>query len=846
MSFKFAIDRGGTFTDVYCVLPDGSEHTEKVLSVDPTRYTDAPSEGIRRILHKFSPNSKLNSETIEWIRMGTTVATNALLEHKGEPVALAITSGFRDLLQIGDQSRSDIFDLAARKPEPLYTRVVEVEERVVPLNEKCQMNLTGEVKLCSSGDKIQILQELDIEKLRADLKSVLESGIKSLAVVLIHSYIYPDHEVLVAKVARELGFEQISLSSETAPMIKATSRGLTAVADAYLTPVLTRYINGFTCDLEEPRPKVLFMQSDGGLVPAGSFIGSRAVLSGPAGGVVAFCRTCSKDIGLKVPIIGLDMGGTSTDVCRIDSSGFEHTFEATIAGVALRSPQLDIRTVAAGGGSILTYRSGLFAVGPESAGAFPGPLCYRNNGFLTVTDANLALGRIVPHLFPNVFGPNKDQPLDVNASRSAFEQMAHQINCQQKQQQQQRPLQESSDTLTWEQVAHGFLAVANETMSRPIRSITEGRGFDSSDHVLCIAGGAGPQHACALARSLGMKKVFIHRLSGILSAYGMALADLVAEKQEPVSTQLTGTTFNQLIDRLKSLAQQCSHQLTSQGVNESFIAVESYLNLRFERTDFAIMTRVTGTYEQLVDSFKQQYKREFGFVMADRNILVDDARVRTVGSTEVTDLGDEDDTSIPPPPALSLESTSMVSCYFEQTGWTQVPVYQLSSLKPGHEITGPSLIVDKNSTILVEVNCYAKITKNSNVLLTIDELLSTSTSATCKTGKENEPTSPFDPAIIEASIMAHRFMSIAEQMGRVLQRTAISTNIKERLDFSCAIFDSTGGLVSNAPHIPVHLGSMQKAVQFQLQNVQLNQGDVILSNHPVSGGSHLPDITVGL
>lgn len=827
MSFKFAIDRGGTFTDIYCILPDGTEHTEKLLSVDPSRYTDAPAEGIRKILQKFSPSGKADTSAIEYIRMGTTVATNALLEHKGEPVVLAITAGFRDLLQIGDQSRSDIFDLAARKASPPYKHVIEVHERIVPVNGKCQLNLPGQVQVCSSGDSIQVIKSLDCEKLKSDLMQMRAAGLKSIAVLLLHSYIYPEHEKLVASIARDCGFQQISLSSEVAPMIKATSRGLTAVVDAYLTPVLSEYISGFTANLQSQgtvKGNVLFMQSDGGLVPADSFIGSRAVLSGPAGGVVAFCHTCYRDLPSSLPIIGLDMGGTSTDVCRIDSNGFEHTFEATIAGVPLRSPQLDIRTVAAGGGSILSYRSGLFAVGPQSAGAFPGPLCYRNNGYLTVTDANVALGRLVPDLFPQVFGREKNQPIDVQAAREAFKDIAARIN------------DGASDKLTWEQVAHGFLAVANETMCRPIRSITEGRGFDSSHHILCIAGGAGPQHACALARSLAMKKVLIHRLSGILSAYGMALAQLVADRQEPLSMPLNETTYSHLISRLQSLVTQCTEQLTAQGVKDSSITVEKYLNLRFERTDFAIMTRVLDSHERLLHSFHEQYKREFGFVLTERPILVDDIRVRVTGGGESTVTAQHQQQQQEESRVSAASPSMQVSCYLEETGWTKVPVYSLCDLLPGHQVDGPCLIVDKNSCILVEMNCYAKITTNGNVLLEIDD---------ASHGEKTSPSLPLrDSSVIEASIMAHRFMSIAEQMGRVLQRTAISTNIKERLDFSCAIFDSTGGLVSNAPHIPVHLGSMQKAVQFQLHNVQLKVGDVILSNHPVAGGSHLPDFTV--
>lgn len=833
MKFEFSIDRGGTFTDVYAKCPNGKVVITKLLSNDPDNYKDAPSEAIRRIIgdyrgKPFQKDELIDGTVIKCIRMGTTVATNALLERKGERFALVITEGFRDLLFIGDQSRPDIFDLKALKPEVLYDEVVEAEERVLMHNEKCQLKELQSCQLITgeSGEKVIIEKPLNENKLRVELESVRSKGIVNLAVVFAHSTAYSEHEKIVERIARELAFEYISLSSKVMPMVKLVHRGLTACVNSYLTPHIQRYVASFASAFKNGLTDlpVLFMQSDGGLTPVDSFLGSRAILSGPAGGVVGYERTTRGDLEMSSPIIGFDMGGTSTDVSRFDQV-LEHTFESKIAGVPLKSLQLDISTVAAGGGSRLLYRSGLFVVGPESVGAFPGPVCYRNGTKLAVTDANIILGRILPEFFPACFGPMRDQPLDKEASLREFTNLTKLINSD-------RSL---SKQLTPYEVALGFIKVANETMCRPIRAITEGKGFNTKDHILTCFGGAGGQHACAVAKSLNIKAVFIHKYAGILSALGMAVADVIHEEQEPVACSYDESNYGQIDDRIKKLATICKNSLLERGFQESSIKLECYLNMRYDKTDYTIMCLgkesdhfgnfcETGYYRE---AFEERYKREFGFLVPDKTILVDDVRVRGIS---ISDGGEE--LKMIEERNFSDRPEKVVDCYFDKVGFVKCNVYLLSNLAPGTCLAGPCLIVQGNSVILVEHKCSARITSHGNVLIDIqvDDL-------------EDESMEDVDP--ITLSIFSHRFMSIAEQMGRVLQRAAVSTNIKERLDFSCALFGPDGGLVSNAPHIPVHLGSMQEAVEYQLKNCpDISPGDVILTNHPCAGGSHLPDLTV--
>uniref|UniRef100_A0A3P9MIX4 5-oxoprolinase, ATP-hydrolysing n=1 Tax=Oryzias latipes TaxID=8090 RepID=A0A3P9MIX4_ORYLA len=849
--FDFAIDRGGTFTDVFARLPDGRERVLKLLSRDPQNYKDAPTEGIRRVLEEetgqtFPRSQPVDTSLIGWIRMGTTVATNALLEREGERTALLVTKGFKDLLHIGTQARPKLFDLEVAMPDVLYEEVIEVDERVVLKRDDCELPMkeTRRAVKGSTGDSLEVWGELDLEQVEKDLRGVLSRGISSLAVLLLHSYTWSDHEKAVGSLARRLGFTQVSLSSEIMPMVRAVPRGYTVCADAYLTPKIHQYLKGFTAGFKGGLKDVdvLFMQSDGGLTPMEQFCGSRAVLSGPAGGVVGYAITSYNQIEKK-PVIGFDMGGTSTDVSRY-AGQYEHVFEATTAGVTLQAPQLDINTVAAGGGSRLFFRSGMFVVGPESAGAHPGPTCYRKGGPLTVTDANLALGRLLPSFFPKIFGPGEDEPLSLEETMEHFHHMTEEINLFLASNQSQADangdtnsrnslLENSQPKMSVEEVAMGFIRVANEAMCRPIRALTQAKGHDTSQHVLACFGGAGGQHACAIARSLGMKTVFIHKYSGILSAYGLALADVVEEVQEPCSLQYVQESFSELDRRMEQLSKRCHDTLCARGFKSDQITTDVFLHLRYEGTDCALMVTNAG-YPSNAQScrsgdfrsaFTKRYLKEFGFTIPDRPIMVDDIRVRGCGKSGIKAVYE------PKMGQRQLKAVTKTKCYFEG-GYQDTSVYLWEELPLGQSIQGPAIIIDKNSTILVEPCCEAHLTEGGDVCMTVGS------DPHCILGTELNT--------VQLSIFSHRFMSIAEQMGRVLQRTSISTNIKERLDFSCAVFGPDGGLVSNAPHIPVHLGAMQETVQYQIraQGNKLREGDVILSNHPCAGGSHLPDLTV--
>ncbi|XP_072169577.1 5-oxoprolinase-like [Diadema setosum] len=834
--FQFAIDRGGTFTDIYCRCPGGKEVVMKLLSVDPSNYSDAPMEGIRRILEQETgtpmPQSQpVDTSQIEWIRMGTTVATNALLERKGQRMALVITKGFRDLLYIGNQARPKIFDLEIVVPEGLYEEVIEVDERVIVHQDRCGLPVPPNTKVFTGTTSEKLLEwsSVDTAELRKDLQRVLDKGIKSLAVVLMHSYMFEDHEREVGDLALAMGFQHVSLSGSIMPMVKIVPRGYTACADAYLTPCIKSYVSSFSSGFKDnlKDKQVLFMQSDGGLTPMDKFNGSRAILSGPAGGVVGHALTTYNRVS-SLPVIGFDMGGTSTDVSRY-AGEYEHVFETTTAGVTIQAPQLDINTVAAGGGSRLFFRSGMFVVGPESAGAHPGPTCYRKGGPLCVTDANLVLGRLLPDYFPKIFGKTEDQPLDMEASLQAFEALTAQVN--------EFLASQSGDSktgpMTPQEVAIGFIRVANETMCRPIRALTQARGHDTSRHILACFGGAGGQHACAIARSLGMSSVFIHRYSGILSAYGMALADVVHDIQEPSAQSYEQAAFELIDARIDELAQKCVEELEGQGFARDHIETEPFLHMRYDRTDCALMCSTaafpakdgTSRHGDFLAAFMARYKREFGFVIPERRIVIDDIRVRGVGKTFI-----DMDTKRSPSGA-SPRVEKVVKCYFEE-GHLDTTIYCLEELSCDHTILGPAILIEKNSTILVEPNCVASITDSGDVKIQV--------------GSGSSKVIGTELDTIQLSIFSHRFMSTAEQMGRVLQRTSISTNIKERLDFSCAMFGHDGGLVANAPHIPVHLGAMQETVQYQMRELgdDLREGDVILTNHPVAGGSHLPDLTV--
>ncbi|KXJ77397.1 5-oxoprolinase [Aedes albopictus] len=835
--YNFAIDRGGTFTDVLCITPDGGIRTLKLLSEDPANYPDAPTEGIRRILAMETGDlartaeGLVNTELIGWVRMGTTVATNALLERAGDPVALVVNRGFRDLLQIGNQARPNIFQLNIQKPSNLYREVIEIDCRLVPAQRDiCQLEQSWDELQGASDARYLEMVPIDESQIRAKLTETRNKGITSLAVVLAHSYACPDHELRVGEIAREVGFRHVTLSHKAMPMCRLVARGFTACAEAYLTPHVERYLASFRAGFKDQLEgvDVLFMQSDGGLTKMENFRGARAILSGPAGGVVGYAVTGSRDSEGQ-PLIGFDMGGTSTDVSRYAGT-YDHVVESTTAGVTIQAPQLDINTVAAGGGSRLFFRSGLFVVGPESAGAHPGPTCYKKGGPLTVTDANLILGRLLPEYFPKIFGPDENEALDYMATKEAFTVLQQEIN---------KHVIESGENekpFSLEQIAMGFIRVANEAMCRPIRALTQARGLDTSKHVLACFGGAGGQHACSIAKELGMSKVLVHKYAGILSAYGMALADVVHEAQEPASLILNEQNRLTIRDKLNELSLACKEHLMSQGFQEDNIVLEPYLHLRYEGTDCALMCapdkvinnqdNYIYTYGDFEKTFFERYKSEFGFVLENRKIIVDDIRVRGSGKSSVYE-----EASIPEADGpIYPEKTT--TTYFEE-GPMVTPVFDCSKLCSGHSVQGPAILIDKLSTIVIEPGCQALVTSKGDLIIEVS------------TGSANKRIDEHLDAV-QLSIFNHRFMSIAEQMGRVLQRTAISTNIKERLDFSCALFGPDGGLVSNAPHIPVHLGAMQETVQYQIKirGETLKPGDVILSNHPQAGGSHLPDLTV--
>lgn len=868
---RIAIDRGGTFTDCVGNL-DGRDVVIKLLSEDPANYQDAPLEGIRRIISHFlnrdiPRGEALDTSNIDSIRMGTTVATNALLERKGEKIAMIVTKGFKDCLVIGNQSRPKIFDLAIHKPDVLYSDVVEIDERVTleDYAEDPTRNTTkteakagtveaknADLVMGLSGEAVRILQRPEENRIRQQLQEIYDKGIKSIAVCLMHAYTFPDHETIIGKIAREIGFHHVSLSSELMPMIKLVSRATSVCADAYLTPAIRKYIDGFQQGFEgglgtksvqqeagNRGARCEFMQSDGGLVDVEKFTGLKAILSGPAGGVVGYAIT-SYDPETKVPVIGFDMGGTSTDVSRYGEGRYDHTFETTTAGVTIQSPQLDINTVAAGGGSMLFFRNGLFVVGPESAGAHPGPACYRKGGPATVTDANLYLGRLLPEFFPKIFGRNEDEGLDVDASKKVLQELADQVN------------EETGKSMSVDEVAYGFLTVANESMTRPIRSITEAKGHDSSKHRLATFGGAGGQHAVAIADALGIRQILIHRYSSVLSAYGMALADVVDERQEPDSKVWSDDdkVVGELQKKMERLKQKSRKALRDQGFDDKEIVFEEYLNMRYRGTESALMI-IKPSEEDAKDyfdgkdwafgkAFVKHHRYEFGFTLDDRDIIVDDVRVRGIGKsfTYEEKTVDQQLKSLKRKKVETKKTHSSTEVYFEG-GRLDTPVYKLGDVEVGDVVKGPAMLADRTQTIVVTPKAEAVIL-NTHVVVNLEDGKEKGDASEEKDQSKRE----VDPIML--SIFGHRFMAIAEQMGRALQKTSVSTNVKERLDFSCAIFDANGGLVANAPHLPVHLGSMGTCVkrQAEIWKGNLKRGDVIISNHPSYGGTHLPDVTL--
>jgi 5-oxoprolinase (ATP-hydrolysing) len=787
--WDFWVDRGGTFTDIVARKPDGSLVAHKLLSENPEAYRDPAVQGIRDLMG-LEKGAAIPSERIGAVKMGTTVATNALLERKGERTLLVTTCGFRDALEIGYQARVDIFAKKIVKPELLYASVIEADERVL-----------------ADGT---IEKELDEAALEAALNEALAGGIKAVAIVFMHAYRYPEHEQKAAAIARRLGFAQVSVSHEVSPLIKLVGRGDTAVVDAYLSPVLRRYVDQVASELGvgegSAAPRLMFMQSSGGLTAAELFQGKDAILSGPAGGVVGAVET-SRIAGFD-RIIGFDMGGTSTDVSHYDGE-LERAFETEVAGVRMRAPMMKIHTVAAGGGSILAFDGARFRVGPESAGATPGPKAYRRGGPLAVTDANVMVGKLLPEFFPAIFGPNQDEPLDAQTVKAAFADMARDVG----------------DGRSAEEVAEGFLAIAVENMANAIKKISVQRGYDVSNYALTCFGGAGGQHACLVADALGMKTVLIHPFSGILSAYGMGLADIRATRQQAVLKELHDA-LPEVGDVRAVLEKDVRAELARQGVPDADTTILTRLHLQYQGTDTA-MPVAFDTPERMREDFATVHRKQFGFAFDDRPILVDSIEVEGIGGgADIDEPSVEADVYEP--------AAARTTPVFAGGAWHDAAVHIRGELKAGARMSGPALIIEPHQTIVVEPGWQAEITGQDHIVMTrvvaIESRVAIGTTA--------------DPVMLE--VFNNLFMAIAEQMGVTLQNTAHSVNIKERLDFSCAVFDAEGRLVANAPHMPVHLGSMDRSVEtvIKLNAGQIRPGDVYALNAPYNGGTHLPDITV--
>jgi len=884
--WHFWIDRGGTFTDIVAQRPDRTLITHKLLSENPDRYADAAIQGIRDLLG-VSPTQPIPTDQIAEVRMGTTVATNALLERKGDRTVLVVTAGFRDALRIGYQNRPEIFARHIRRPEQVYERVLEVPER---------HSATGEC-----------LHPLDTTELVPQLQRAYADGIRSCAIVLMHGYRYPQHEQAIAAIARDLGFTQISTSHTVSPLIKFVSRGDTTTVDAYLSPILRRYvdrvqtalnpreINSPSAVLGSNALRLLFMQSNGGLTPADRFQGKDSILSGPAGGIVGAVQT-SRQAGFY-KIVTFDMGGTSTDVAHYSGTPeqlaeYEREFETEVAGVRLRVPMMAIHTVAAGGGSLLRFDGSRYRVGPESAGAYPGPACYRNGGGLTVTDCNVMLGRIQPQFFPALFGKTGDQPLDVATVQQQFQALAQEIT------------EQTGDRRSPEAVAAGFLEIAVEIMAQAIQKISLQRGYDLADYTLCCFGGAGGQHAGAIADALGITRVFLHPYAGVLSAYGMGLAEVRALRERSIEAELCPmldlqTPRSQLeqaaIAELNPAQDedQEANQKTDSGETPSYAGMRSPLTifskvqLKYRGTD-APLSVDFGTIAAMTAAFEQQHQQRYGFTSPDTPLIVASLSVEVVRSAAHLP-------TVQPTPARAGALTPVTTVSMYAAGaWQDTPVFRRSDLQPGDRLVGAALIVESTGTNVIEPGWAAYINGQNHLILekvtptvrsgavedtasspigdteiglvgdTVSSPIGDTASDTASNTAsglvgDTYPHHPPDPVRLE--IFNNLFRAIAEQMGVTLQNTSTSVNIRERLDFSCAIFDQNGDLVANAPHIPVHLGSMSESVRSLIAQTQaqtqaqaqtpnqppsltLQPGDVYVSNNPYNGGTHLPDVTV--
>jgi 5-oxoprolinase (ATP-hydrolysing) len=786
--WDFWIDRGGTFTDVVARAADGALHPLKLLSENPGVYEDAAIEGIRRLL-----GGQVDPARVGTVKMGTTVATNALLERKGERTLLLITKGFRDALRIAYQARPDIFAKEIVLPEQLYERVIEVDER---------LRADGGVEL-----------PLELGALEGPLEAARDEGIQAVAIVLMHAWRNPAHEATLAALVRGMGFQQVSVSHEVSPLVKLIGRGDTTVVDAYLSPILSGYASRAAAALGatppgEAGPTLQFMMSSGGMTAAERFQGKDALLSGPAGGVVGMVRTA--EIAGHGRVIGFDMGGTSTDVAH-SAGAFERAFDTEVAGVRVRAPIMRIHTVAAGGGSILHAEPGRFRVGPDSAGADPGPACYRRGGPLTVTDANVMLGKLRPEFFPAIFGPGQDQPLDRAAVAAKFREIAER------------------EGRSGEEVAEGFLRIAVENMANAIKKISVQRGYDVTRYLLNSFGGAGGQHACLVADALGMETILIHPLSGLLSAYGIGLATVSASRQKALVEPLAEANLPAIAALARELGAAVREELAEQGIDAGKVATAERLHLRYAGTDTALPVGWTGEPTTARAAFEAAHKAQFGFVSPDKEVVVEAVEVE---GTEIADASVAEPLSEAPetrPAPGEMRGIHTGGC------WHKAGVFRREALRPGHLLRGPALVIEANQTIVVEPGWEAQITERDHVVMTRHEKLRR---------EQAVGTHEADPIILE--VFNNLFMSIAEQMGVALQNTAHSVNIKERLDFSCAVFGAEGALVANAPHMPVHLGSMDRSVEtvIRLNQGRIRPGDVFALNAPYNGGTHLPDITV--
>ena len=834
--WDFWIDRGGTFTDVIGRRPDGSLVAHKLLSDNPEAYGDAAMQGIRDLLG-VKPNEPIPSGLIGRVKMGTTVATNALLERKGERTLFVTTKGFRDALKIGYQARPKIFARHIIKPEMLYERVVEVDERV---------HADGTVE-----------SEPDLAALRRELSAARADGIEGIAIVFMHAYRYPEHEQRVAALAREIGFPQVSVSHEISPLIKLVGRGDTTVVDAYLSPILRQYVGQVARDLsakgvsasiaakgdaaapapaaqggEMPDrgdiPRLMFMMSSGGLTAAELFQGKDAILSGPAAGVVGMAES-GREAGFT-HLIGFDMGGTSTDVSHFDGE-YERAFETEVAGVRMRAPMMLIHTVAAGGGSILHFDGARFRVGPDSAGANPGPKCYRRGGPLAVTDANVMVGKLIPDFFPRIFGAQQNLPLDADAVRAAFAQLAREIG----------------DGRSAEDVADGFIRIAVENMANAIKKISLQRGYDVTRYALNCFGGAGGQHACLVADALGMTKVLIHPFSSLLSAYGMGLADIRATRQQAVEETFGDAVLASIATVAGRLGEDARSEVIGQGVAPEAVTVHARAHIRYAGTDMALVVpaysvtpgepRSSGspppaasvmTLAKMKSAFETAHKSRFGFIDESKEMVVEAVSVEAIGG------GAKFTEPVLPTTGESLASPTRRTKFYSRGQWHEATVYTRAQLSPGQAVDGPAIVVEPHQTIVVEDGWRASITAKNHLVLERAVALR----------RQSAIGTDADPVMLE--VFNNLFMSIAEQMGVSLQNTAYSVNIKERLDFSCAMFDADGTLVANAPHMPVHLGSMDRAVETIIRENKgrIAPGDVYAINAPYNGGTHLPDITV--